>query len=76
MQTLLPGAALTNLRFLQQILANLESLVRSLPKIHRSASEPTLTRTHLNSDDMIYLCASPKTPINSGAFPFSMTGNI
>ncbi|XP_042884721.1 raf homolog serine/threonine-protein kinase Raf-like isoform X2 [Penaeus japonicus] len=60
----------------QQILANLESLVRSLPKIHRSASEPTLTRTHLNSDDMIYLCASPKTPINSGAFPFSMTGNI
>ncbi|CAL4124136.1 unnamed protein product, partial [Meganyctiphanes norvegica] len=59
-----------------QILANLESLVRSLPKIHRSASEPILTRTHLNTDDMIYLCASPKTPINSGAFLFSTAGNI
>ncbi|XP_071535646.1 raf homolog serine/threonine-protein kinase Raf isoform X1 [Panulirus ornatus] len=59
-----------------QILANIESLVRSLPKIHRSASEPTLTRTHLNTDDMMYLCASPKTPINSGAFLFSTAGNI
>ncbi|KAK4326113.1 hypothetical protein Pmani_003327 [Petrolisthes manimaculis] len=59
-----------------QILANLESLVRSLPKIHRSASEPTLTRPHLNTDDMMYLCASPKTPINSGAFIFSTAGNI
>jgi len=59
-----------------QILANLESLVRSLPKIHRSASEPILTRTHLNTDDMIYLCASPKTPIHSGAFLFSTAGNI
>ncbi|XP_066985291.1 raf homolog serine/threonine-protein kinase Raf isoform X2 [Macrobrachium rosenbergii] len=59
-----------------QILANIESLVRSLPKIHRSASEPTLTRTHLNTDDMLYVCASPKTPINSGAFLFSTAGNI
>lgn len=59
-----------------QILANIESLVRSLPKIHRSASEPTLTRTQLNTDDMMYLCASPKTPINSGAFLFSTAGNI
>lgn len=59
-----------------QILASLESLVRSLPKIHRSASEPILNRTHLQSDDFMYMCASPKTPINSqfGAFPFFSTG--
>ncbi|EEB17557.1 cAMP-dependent protein kinase catalytic subunit, putative [Pediculus humanus corporis] len=56
----------------RQILASLESLVRSLPKIHRSASEPTLNRTRLQSDEFLYMCASPKTPINSqfGAFPF------
>lgn len=62
-----------------QILASLESLVRSLPKIHRSASEPTLNRTHLQSEDFMYMCASPKTPINSqyGAFPFfSAASNI
>ncbi len=61
-----------------QILASLENLIRSLPKIHRSASEPTLNRTNLGSDDCDYLyaCASPKTPINSqfGAFPFFSTG--
>lgn len=57
-----------------QILASLEGLLRSLPKIHRSASEPTLNRTNLQSEDCDYLytCASPKTPINCqfGAFPF------
>ncbi|GIX94482.1 hypothetical protein CEXT_477251 [Caerostris extrusa] len=59
------------------ILASLESLARSLPKIHRSASEPTLNRTHLQSEDFMYICASPKTPINSqfGAFPFFATGS-
>ncbi|XP_064631999.1 serine/threonine-protein kinase B-raf-like isoform X5 [Lineus longissimus] len=61
-----------------QVLASLENLVRSLPKIHRSASEPTLNRTHPQSDDMdlSYVCASPKTPINSqyGAFPFFSSG--
>ncbi|XP_076044124.1 serine/threonine kinase raf oncogene isoform X2 [Oratosquilla oratoria] len=59
-----------------QILAELESIVRSLPKIHRSASEPTLPRTHLNTDEMVYLCASPKTPINPRAFLFSTAGAI
>ncbi|XP_015915867.1 serine/threonine-protein kinase A-Raf isoform X2 [Parasteatoda tepidariorum] len=61
----------------RQILASLESLARSLPKIHRSASEPTLNRTHLQSEDFMYMCASPKTPINSqfGAFPFFSTGS-
>jgi len=57
----------------RQILATLESLSRSLPKIHRSTSEPTLNRTHLHSEDFWGpVCASPKTPINSQftAFPF------
>ncbi|RWS25629.1 serine/threonine-protein kinase A-Raf-like protein [Leptotrombidium deliense] len=57
----------------RQILASLESLSRSLPKIHRSTSEPTLNRTHLHSEDFwAPVCASPKTPINSQftAFPF------
>lgn len=62
----------------RQILASLESLLRSLPKIHRSASEPTLNRTRLQSDDFLYMCASPKTPINSqfGAFPFYTPGGM
>ncbi|XP_015788884.1 raf homolog serine/threonine-protein kinase Raf [Tetranychus urticae] len=57
----------------RQILASLESLSRSLPKIHRSTSEPTLNRTHIQSEDFWGpVCASPKTPINSQytAFPF------
>lgn len=53
-----------------QILALLETLVEQLPKIHRSASEPTLNRTHLPNDDSAELsaaaCASPRTPINAG----------
>ena len=59
-----------------QILASLEALMRSLPKIHRSHSEPTLNRTYLQSDECgdysMYVCQSPKTPINTqlGNFPF------
>ncbi|KDR12291.1 Raf-like protein serine/threonine-protein kinase phl, partial [Zootermopsis nevadensis] len=62
----------------RQILASLESSLRLLPKIHRSASEPTLNRTQLQSDDFLYVCASPKTPINSqyGAFPIFSVGGI
>jgi pole hole protein len=62
----------------RQILASLESCLHSLPKIHRSASEPTLNRTQLQSDDFLYMCASPKTPINSqyGAFPIFSVGGI
>lgn len=48
----------------RQILASLEGLSRNLPKIHRSASEPNVNRTQLQSDDFIYTCASPKTPVN------------
>ncbi|XP_056000826.1 serine/threonine-protein kinase B-raf-like isoform X7 [Ostrea edulis] len=55
-----------------QILSVLESLERSLPKVHRSSSEPTLNLAH--SEEFMYLCASPKTPINSGIhFLFTST---
>ena len=40
-----------------QILANLEALVKSLPKIHRSTSEPILTR----SRNGLSLCLSKNT---------------
>ncbi|XP_068969612.1 raf homolog serine/threonine-protein kinase Raf [Bombus flavifrons] len=60
----------------RQILANLEGLSRGLPKITRSASEPNLNRTQLQSDDFVYTCASPKTPVNFqfGAFSFYPSG--
>ncbi|XP_043677094.1 raf homolog serine/threonine-protein kinase Raf [Vespula pensylvanica] len=60
----------------RQILVSLEGLLRGLPKITRSASEPNLNRTQLQSDDFLYTCASPKTPVNFqfGAFPFYPTG--
>ena len=60
----------------RQILASLEGLSRGLPKITRSASEPNLNRTQLQSDDFVYTCASPKTPVNFqfGAFSFYPSG--
>ncbi|XP_078045033.1 serine/threonine kinase raf oncogene [Augochlora pura] len=60
----------------RQILASLESLQRGLPKITRSASEPNMNRTQLQSDDFLYTCASPKTPVNFqfGAFSFYPSG--
>ncbi|XP_034952103.1 raf homolog serine/threonine-protein kinase Raf [Chelonus insularis] len=63
----------------RQILANLQGLLRCLPKITTSASEPNLNRTQLQSDDFLYACASPKTPNNFqfGSFPFyPIGGNI
>lgn len=62
----------------RQILASLESQINSMPKIQRSTSEPLLNRTQLQSDDLLYSCASPKTPVNTqfGAFPFSPVGGI
>lgn len=44
----------------------LEALLRNLPKIHRSASEPNMNRAQLQSDEFYYSCASPKTPVNFG----------
>lgn len=64
----------------RQIHASLEGLLRNHPKISRSASEPNVNRTQLQSDDFLYTCASPKTPVNFGSpgnFLFSSTvGNI
>ncbi|KAF5276825.1 hypothetical protein FQA39_LY06377 [Lamprigera yunnana] len=65
----------------RQIHASLEGFLRNLPKIHRSASEPNMNRTQLQSDDFMYTCASPKTPVNFGPssnflFYSSGTGNI
>ncbi|CAH4035237.1 raf homolog serine/threonine-protein kinase Raf [Pieris brassicae] len=49
----------------RQILAALESMLRAMPKITRSASEPSLSRQlHASDDYLTYTCASPKTPVN------------
>ena len=60
------------------ILVSLESLSRSLPKIHRSASEPTLSGSHFQSEDIYFAYALPKTPMNAqfGAFPLFNTGGV
>ncbi|XP_044261989.1 raf homolog serine/threonine-protein kinase Raf [Tribolium madens] len=63
----------------RQIHASLEGLLRSHPKINRSASEPNMNRTQIQSDDFIYPCASPKTPVAFGPSSFFYsggTGNI
>lgn len=55
--------------FFYQILASIELLARSLPKIHRSASEPSLNRAGFQTEDFsLYACASPKTPIQAGGY--------
>ncbi|XP_063164852.1 serine/threonine-protein kinase B-raf isoform X2 [Candoia aspera] len=52
-----------------QILASIELLARSLPKIHRSASEPSLNRAGFQTEDFsLYTCTSPKTPIQAGGY--------
>ncbi|XP_045507699.1 raf homolog serine/threonine-protein kinase Raf isoform X1 [Colias croceus] len=49
----------------RQILAALEAMLRALPKITRSASEPLLgPRLHASDDCLAYTCASPKTPVH------------
>lgn len=48
-----------------QLLASLEALYTSIPKIKRSKSEPTIHRTDSFDLDFKHMCASPKTPINS-----------
>lgn len=52
------------------ILNMLENLLRTMPKIHRSASEPNMTQTQLQNDDFLYMCSSPKTPVNFSNFQF------
>ncbi|KAK7580668.1 hypothetical protein V9T40_001297 [Parthenolecanium corni] len=48
----------------RHILSNVEILMCSLPKLHRSTSEPNLSRTQFYSDDFFYPCSSPKSPGN------------
>lgn len=65
----------------RQIHSTIEMYIRNLPKIHRSASEPNLNRAQIHSDDFIYACASPKTPVAFGPssnfmFYSAGTGNI
>ncbi|KAI1238811.1 hypothetical protein IHE44_0011901 [Lamprotornis superbus] len=56
-----------------QILASIELLARSLPKIHRSASEPSLNRAGFQTEDFsLYACASPKTPIQAGGYALTV----
>uniref|UniRef100_A0A8C2G1D3 non-specific serine/threonine protein kinase n=1 Tax=Cyprinus carpio TaxID=7962 RepID=A0A8C2G1D3_CYPCA len=52
-------------------------LQRSLPKIHRSASEPSLNRAGFQTEDFsLYACASPKTPIQAGGYGKYMYTNF
>ncbi|XP_012547726.2 raf homolog serine/threonine-protein kinase Raf isoform X2 [Bombyx mandarina] len=50
----------------RQVLAALEAVLRLVPKITRSASEPALSHPHPRAalDYLAYSCASPKTPVN------------
>jgi len=55
-----------------QVLASLESLMRSLPKIQRCQSEPTVERGYMqsaaDSNDFAFTAppvTSPRTPLNT-----------
>ncbi|GCC16903.1 hypothetical protein chiPu_0017386 [Chiloscyllium punctatum] len=64
----------SNINNRDQILASIELLARSLPKIHRSASEPSLNRAGFQTEDFsLYTCASPKTPIQAGGYAGEFT---
>lgn len=52
------------------LLNMLENMLRTMPKFHRSASEPNFTQTQLQNDDFLYMCSSPKTPVNFHNFHF------
>lgn len=56
------------------LLNMLENILRTLPKIHRSASEPNLTQSQLQNDDFLFLCSSPKTPVNFHNFHYNGAG--
>lgn len=51
--------------FLFQILRDLESLSRSLPRLKRSTSEPTLYR---QTEDFMFPLSSPRTPMLNGNY--------
>ena len=58
--------------FLFQVLGSLESLIRSMPKIHRSASEPSSLNRAGKMLEVGFFGAPPETPISPfGAYqPF------
>ena len=60
-----------------QVLATIENLMRTLPKIHRSLSEPILHRTTFSHSDELSGgtkggTASPKTPGGTSGHPSVM----
>jgi len=60
----------------RNILVSLENLMSSLPKIHRSLSEPILNRTNLQNEDLFSAnCSSPKTPVNANLSSFTFASN-
>jgi len=74
----------------RQLLVGLENLMSSLPKIHRSLSEPILNRTNLHTDELFGGggggdtggggasgggCASPKSPCGGGVVGVSVVSS-
>jgi B-Raf proto-oncogene serine/threonine-protein kinase len=61
----------------RNVLVSLENLMSSLPKIHRSLSEPILNRTNLQNEDLFNAnCSSPKTPVNANLSSFTFASNV
>jgi len=61
----------------RNVLVSLENLMSSLPKIHRSLSEPILNRTNLQNEDLFTAnCSSPKTPVNANLSSFTFASHV
>ena len=61
---ILPGCQFETTCFILQVLATLESLIRSMPKIHRSASEPCSLNRAGKMSEVGFFGAPPETPIS------------
>jgi len=61
----------------RNVLVSLENLMSSLPKIHKSLSEPILNRTNLQNEDLLSAtCSSPKTPVNANMSSFTFASHV
>jgi len=61
----------------RNVLVSLENLMSSLPKIHRSLSEPILNRTNIQSEELFNAnCSSPKTPVNANLSSFTFASHV
>jgi len=61
----------------RNVLVSLENLMSSLPKIHKSLSEPILNRTNLQNEDLLTAsCSSPKTPVNANMSSFTFASHV